>query len=195
MRKLIMTFAAVLSLGIAAQAQTTAVDVSKSTLEWDAKKIGGGHNGTVAIESGSVKLNKKEIAGGSFVIDMEKITCIDIENADYNAKLIGHLKSEDFFDVAKFPKATLEITKVARLKQGSKNTHNIYAKLTIKGITQEIVFPAVISAEGDKVKATATFTVDRSKFDVRYASTSFFPSIGDKAISNDITFTVNIVTK
>jgi polyisoprenoid-binding protein YceI len=197
MKQLIMTFAAFLTLGMAAQAQGTAkVDTDKSILEWEGKKIGGAHNGTVAIKSGSLKMNKNEIAGGSFVIDMNSMVCLDIENAEYNGKLIGHLKSDDFFNVEQFPTATLTIKKVARLKANEKgSTHNIYADLTIKGITHEVVFPATVKSENGAVSAHATFTVDRSKYDVRYGSTSFFPSIGDKAISNDMNFTVKIVAK
>jgi polyisoprenoid-binding protein YceI len=197
MRHLIMTFVAVFTLGMAAQAQGTAkVDTDKSILEWDAKKIGGGHNGTVGIQSGTLKLNKSEISGGSFVIDMNSIVCLDIENAEYNAKLIGHLKSDDFFSTEKFPTATLTIKKVVRLKANSKgSTHNIYADLTIKGITNEIVFPASVVSENGVITADASFTVDRAKYDVRYGSTSFFPNIGDKAIGNDMNFKVKIIAK
>jgi polyisoprenoid-binding protein YceI len=197
MKHIIMTFAAIFAFGIAAQAQGTAtVDAKKSILEWEAKKIGGGHNGTVGIQSGTLKLNKNEISGGSFVIDMTSITCLDIENADYNAKLIGHLNSDDFFSTEKFPTATLTIKKVVRLKANSKgSTHNIYADLTIKGITNEVVFPASVVGENGMITADAAFTVDRAKYDVRYGSTSFFPNIGDKAIGNDMNFKVKIVAK
>lgn len=197
MKHLIMTFAAVFTFGMAAQAQGTAkVDTEKSVLEWETKKVGGGHNGTVGIQSGTLKLNKNEISGGSFVIDMNSIVCLDIENAEYNGKLIGHLKSDDFFSTEKFPTATLTIKKVVRLKENSKgSTHNIYADLTIKGITNEVVFPASVAGENGMITADAAFTVDRSKYDVRYGSTSFFPNIGDKAISNDMNFKVKIVAK
>lgn len=194
MKQLIMTMAAVFAFGFAAQAQGTAkVNTEKSSLAWEGKKIGGAHNGTVGIQSGTLKLNKNEISGGEFVIDMNSIVCLDIENEEYNGKLIGHLKSDDFFSTEKFPTATLKIKKVVRLKEGSKSTHNIYADLTIKGITHEVVFPATVTGANGAVTAEATFTVDRSKYDVRYGSTSFFPNIGDKAISNDMIFTVRIV--
>jgi polyisoprenoid-binding protein YceI len=197
MKHLIMTFVAVFTFGMAAQAQGTAkVDTDKSILAWEATKIGGGHNGTVGIQSGTLKLNKNEISSGSFVIDMSSIVCLDIENADYNAKLLGHLKSDDFFSTEKFPTATLTIKKVVRLKANSKgSTHNIYAVLTIKGITNEVVFPAAVVGENGMITADAAFTIDRAKYDVRYGSTSFFPNIGDKAIGNDINFKVKIVAQ
>jgi polyisoprenoid-binding protein YceI len=199
MKKLFFTLSVALFGTVAGlQAQTKAeVDVTKSTLEWEGSKLTGKHNGTVKIQSGALDLKGGTITGGSFIIDMNSIACLDIENADYNAKLVGHLKDDDFFNTEGFPTATLKITKVAKLKEGSTvGTHNIYADLTIKGKTNPIIFPATVSVDAKgKVSAKATFIVDRSKYDVRYGSPSFFPNIGDKAISNDMNFTVNIVTK
>ena len=199
MKKLFFTLAAALIGGFATlQAQTKSeVDVTKSTMEWEGSKITGKHNGTVKIKSGSLDVKGDAIVGGTFVIDMNSIVCLDIENADYNAKLVGHLKSDDFFNTADFPTATLKITKVAKLVEGSKaGTHNIYAELTIKGKTESIIFPATVGKDASgKITAKASFTVDRSKYDVKYGSVSFFPDIADKAISNDMLFNVNIVTK
>jgi polyisoprenoid-binding protein YceI len=199
MKKLIFTLATALIGGFATlQAQTKSdVDVTKSTMEWEGSKITGKHNGTVKIKSGSLDVKDGGIVGGTFVIDMNSIVCLDLENADYNAKLVGHLKSDDFFNTADFPTATLKITKVAKLVEGSKaGTHNIYADLTIKGKTQSIIFPATVGKDASgKITAKASFTVDRSKYDVKYGSVSFFPDIADKAISNEMLFNVNIVTK
>lgn len=197
MKKLILTIAAAVTLGMfSAQAQSN-VDLSKSKIEWEGKKVGGGHNGTIDLKSGTLKVNDGEITGGTFVIDMNSIVCLDIENADYNAKLVGHLKNDDFFSVDKFPTAELVITKVVKLKGNEKGlTHNIYGNLTIKGITHEVVFPAKIATDANgTLVATASFPVDRSKYDVKYGSTTFFPNLADKAISNDMNFKVTLVAR
>lgn len=195
MKNLILAIAAAFTL-TAVNAQNLEVNTAASNLEWVGSKIGGKHNGTVGIKSGTLVAKKGVVTGGEFVIDMTSIKCLDLTNEEYNGKLVGHLKSEDFFNVEKFSTAKLVITKVAKLKTPTKDAnYQVTANLTIKGITQPIVFLALIQPNGNGMKATASFTVDRSKFDVRYGSKSFFENIGDKAISNDMEFTVNIVTK
>jgi polyisoprenoid-binding protein YceI len=195
MKNLILAIAAAFTF-TAVSAQNLEVNTTASNLEWVGSKVGGKHNGTVDIKSGTLATKNGVVTGGEFLIDMTSIKCLDLTNAEYNGKLVGHLKSEDFFNVEKFNTAKLVITKVAKLKTPTKEANfQVTANLTIKGITQEIVFLALIQPNGKGMKATASFVVDRSKFDVRYGSKSFFENIGDKAISNDMEFTVNIVTK
>lgn len=197
MKKLFFAITALFAFS-AINAQTKLeVNTTASKVEWVGKKItGSSHNGTVGIQSGFLTSNGKAVTGGEFVIDMNSIKNIDVENADYNAKLVGHLKSDDFFGVEKFPTAKLVITKVEKLASPTAEAnYKITANLTIKGATHPVVFLALISPNGTGFKATASFTVDRSKYDVRYGSESFFDSLGDKAIKNEMEFTVNIVTK
>jgi polyisoprenoid-binding protein YceI len=170
-------------------AQTFKADVSKSTIDWLGKKVTGQHNGAVKMLSGSLVLDKDAVKSGAFEADLNSITCSDLQG-EWADKLIGHLKSEDFFSTAKFPKATLAIT------SGTKNADGSYllkGNLTIKGITKPIEFPATIKTEGAALTAKATLVVDRTLYDIRYGSKSFFESIGDKAIDNDFTLTVNLV--
>jgi len=109
---------------------------------------------------------------------------------EYKQKLEGHLKSDDFFGVATFPTSSVAFTKVSP-KGG--NLYDITADLTIKGITQKIQFQAKVLQAGDQVLGEASLKVDRSKFDVRYGSPTFFGDIGDKAIADEFDLTVNIV--
>lgn len=153
------------------------VDVAKSTLKWNAKKVTGEHMGTVNIADGALMVDGAKVTGGSFNIDMNSIVCTDLTDATYNGKLIGHLKSDDFFSVAKHPKANFKITKV----EGD----NITGDMTIKGITNSITFPVTMKMEGKNVVANAKIVLDRTKWDVRYGSKKFFESIGDKAIYDD----------
>lgn len=166
------------------------VDTKTSTLVWTGKKITGQHTGNVPISAGELVVNGKTIKEGTFEIDLNGITNTDITNPEYNAKLVGHLKSDDFFGTDKHPKATFVISSVAP-KSG--NDYTVKGKLTIKGITNDIEFPATIVNDGKQLTATAKIVVDRSKFDVRYGSTSFFDNLGDKAISNDFELDLKLV--
>lgn len=197
MKKLVLTALSIFTLGWATLQANTPIDIEKSVIEWEGKKVTGAHNGTIALQSGKLDVVKGEIKGGEFVIDMNSMVCLDITNSGGNAKLIGHLKNDDFFSVDKYPTSKIVITKVVKLKENEQGlTHNVYGNLTIKGITEEISFPAtIITDKSGKVTAKAEFTVDRTKYDIKYGSSTFFPSIADKAISNDMNFKVNVATK
>lgn len=166
---------------VAKKAVAYKVDAAKSVVKWHAKKVTGEHFGTVALANGSLNVDGAKVTGGSFEIDLTTIKCDDVTDAGYNAKLVGHLKSDDFFSVEKNPKAKFVIKKV----DGSGANINITGDMTIKGITQSITFPATVKADAKGVSANAKITLDRTKWDIRYGSKKFFDSIGDKAIYDD----------
>ncbi|MDB5258325.1 MAG: hypothetical protein JWM14_3020 [Chitinophagaceae bacterium] len=180
------------ALAFTAASITFNVDKTKSKVTWIGRKVTGEHTGTVNISDGKLTSDGKNILGGSFDIDMTTITCTDLTDADYNGKLIGHLKSDDFFAVAKFSKSTFAITKVTSTGNG---TYKINGNLTIKGITQPLEFPATITVGATEVTAKAKILVDRTKYDIKYGSASFFDSLGDKAISNEFELNVDLVAK
>ena len=167
---------------------TLEVQVSESSVTWLGKKVTGEHTGTVAIQKGTLTTEGDKLVGGSFVIDMNSIACTDLEG-EYAGKLEGHLKSDDFFGVQKFPTASFVISKVT--PEGGK--HKIDGTLVVKNIAREISFPAEVAMENGKVTATADITIDRSKFDVKYGSGSFFDGLGDKLIYDDFTLSVKLV--
>lgn len=169
------------------KSKTYKVDAAKSVAKWDAKKVTGEHNGTFNLAGGLLTLDGDKVTGGSFEIDMKSIKCTDIADAGYNAKLIGHLNSDDFFSVDKNPKAMFKITKV----EGT----NITGDMTIKGITQSITFPATVKVDKGTVSATAKIVLDRTKWDIRFGSKKFFESIGDKAIADDFTIDLALSAK
>jgi len=157
------------------------VDAAKSAVKWHAKKVTGEHFGTVVLSNGTLTLDGAKITGGSFEIDMTTIVCTDITDANFNAKLVNHLKSDDFFSVEKNPKAKFVIKKV----EGSGANINITGDMTIKGNTQSLSFPATVKNDGKSVTATTKIVLDRSKWDIRYGSKSFSPNVGDKMIYDD----------
>lgn len=171
------------------------VDTQKSTLVWNGKKVTGEHTGNVKLQSGTLQVNNGKLTGGEVVIDMASITDTDLTDAGYNAKLVGHLKSDDFFGVEKHPTATFKITKaepIANAKAGE-NNYNITGDLTVKGKTNPVTFPANVKITGNKAEATAKVTIDRSKHDVKYGSKSFFDNLGDKVINDEFTVDMNLV--
>ena len=188
-----MGFAAVAGGPNANKQTTVTIDSKASTFKWHAKKVTGEHFGTVNFSGGTITLDKGALVAGTIEMDMTSITVTDLQG-EYKGKLEGHLKSEDFFSVEKNNKSTLIIKKVEAIK-GSKTDENyrVTADLTIKGITKEVKFPAIIVVKGNSVTASADFMIDRTQWDIRYGSKSFFEGIGDKAIDNEFNIKVRVV--
>jgi len=193
-----MTFGLIAAAAIGAFAFTTpkastvnyTIDTKATTATWLAKKVTGQHNGALSVSKGTIVSDGKTITGGSFEFDMNSITCTDLTDKEWNGKLIGHLKSDDFFSIEKNPTAKFELTK-ATLKSG--NDYDVTGKLTIKGITNEITFPAMIKMDAKTFVTVAKIMVNRTKYDIKYGSASFFEGIGDKAINDEFELNVNLV--
>jgi polyisoprenoid-binding protein YceI len=177
--------------------ETFKVSVADSQVEWYAKKVTGAHNGVVTLKSGNLEVSSGKLVGGQFTIDMTTIKVTDLEEGSKsNKSLVGHLKSADFFDVEKHTTAELKIKSVAKTGKeattdGAKE-YTIKADLTIKGISNAVEFTAYASIKDGKADARATIIFDRSKYDVRYGSETFFGSLGDKAIYNDVEMKIKL---
>jgi polyisoprenoid-binding protein YceI len=196
MRKQVLFIAlSIVAVGISAftsseKKSTLGVNVEESKVVWFGKKVTGEHTGKISIAYGDLEFEGDKLAGGSFEIDMRSITNTDVENEESRQKLVGHLKSDDFFGVEKFPKSTFVINEVT---QKTATKYVVNGDLTIKGITRSIEFPVQITLLGSKASASATITIDRSEFDVKYGSGSFFDDLGDKMIYDDFTLNVTLV--
>ncbi len=166
------------------------VNSTSSTLEWEAKKVTGQHHGTIAFSEGTLSVEHKKITGGKVAVDMNTIVNTDLTDAGYNQKLIGHLKSDDFFGVAKFPQSFLEVKNVAP-KSG--NVYHFTADLTIKGITAPVEFDAEVTNASGQITATGTMVVNRTKYGIKYGSGSFFQGLGDKVIYDDFVLKFKLV--
>lgn len=169
------------------------LDTKLSSLEWTGEKVTGKHNGTLLFSSGEIHNNHGTLTG-KFEMDMTSIVNKDLEG-ESKTKLENHLKSPDFFDVAKFPKATFVVTSVTPINDAKEGgmTHTVKGNLTIKDKTHPASFDAVIKTEGGKIACVGTTTVDRTKFDVKYGSKAFFPEIGDKMIYDEFKVKFNVV--
>ena len=165
------------------------VNADESSVAWVGKKVTGQHNGVIGLTGGRLEMEGDQLVGGIFTIDMQSIDCQDL-SGEGKGQLEGHLKSDDFFGVEKYPTATFVITKAVPQGPGK---YKVVGNITIKGTTEEIQFPAEVTSEGGNVTAKADFTVDRSKFDIRYGSGSFFDNLGDKTIYDDFELSVSLV--
>ncbi len=169
------------------------VDLEKSTVEWVGKKVTGKHHGTIKLKEANLTMEEGMLKGGSFVIDMTSIENLDMAGKEGAGKLEGHLKSPDFFNVAEHPTARLDISKVVH--RGTEGSYKVVGDLTIKGITKPIKFNAQFGEEDGMKVATADILVDRSEYDVRYGSGSFFDNLGDKTIYDEFELKVKLVLK
>ena len=152
----------------------------------------GSHEGTIDLQRGDLNFSNGVLTGGSFTIDMSTIAATDI-TGEYAQKLEGHLKSPDFFGVEKFPTAKFIITNVA--SRGTAGEYRVTGDLTIKETTKQVKFNAVVTEEMGKYVATADLKLDRTEFDVRYGSGSFFDNLGDKTIYDEFDLGIRLVTK
>lgn len=165
-------------------AQNKSIDVKKSTIEWEGKKVTGKHNGTIDFQSGTLVFKKNVLRGGTFVVDMTTISTTDLQG-EWKQKLDGHLKADDFFGVENFKTATLKFKKISGKGNG---LYTVVADLTIKGITNPVTFDITLSGK----TATAKLIVDRTKYDIKYGSGSFFSDLGDKTISDNFELNVKL---
>ena len=167
-------------------AQTKSINTTKSQIKWIGEKVTGKHDGTVNFSSGSLIMDKNKVVGGSFIINMPTITVTDLKEEQGKGKLEGHLKSEDFFNTAQYNEAKLVFKSVT---PKANQMYTVVADLTLKGITNTVNF----DLKANSTAATTTFKIDRTKYDIKFKSGSFFENLGDKAIYDDFTIGVNLV--
>lgn len=164
-----------------------AADTSKTTLGWLGEKVTGQHNGTIKLQSGWLNYRDNKIVSGEFIIDMSSI-----KDAGNNSRLEGHLKSDDFFGVVKFPTAKLVLTGSESFENG---TALVKGTLTIKGISNPIEFKSSILKRDEGLWFYSNIIVDRTKYDVKYGSGSFFNNLGDKVIYDEFKLKVALFVK
>jgi len=188
MKFLLVVLFAAMGFNNPGEVVTKEIVISESVVSWKGYKVLGNHTGEIRIKEGNLDFEGDKLVGGEFTIDMSSISSTDLEG-ETAQKLIGHLSSPDFFGIATFPTANFKITKV--VSRGKAGDYKITGDITIKGKTEEISFNAVFA---DNV-ATASTKIDRSKFDVRYGSGSFFQNLGDNTIYDEFDLDIKLVLK
>lgn len=173
--------------------QLNNVDIAASVLSWKGTKPGGAHNGVVSLKSGGLLVEPNgDLKGGEFVVDLATITNLDMKGSGGAAKLEGHLKAADFFDIAAYPTAKFVITNVEK-KEGKLH---VTGNLQIKDVTKSITIPAMISSEGGVTTfKSEVFNINRADFNVKYGSKSFFANLKDKFIDDMMELSFEVKTK
>ena len=164
------------------------IDLSASSVQWTGRKIlDGMHTGTVAISQGSIAMNGSAIESGNFVLDMSTLKEKNGSDEAMTTKLLGHLSSPDFFDVASYPTASFVIT------EGGSET--IKGNLTIKDVTNQIEIPVQITETAEGTSVSSTFTINRNDWGVTWGnnSTNRIDFLKDNFIKDEIEFVVNLV--
>jgi len=167
-----------------ALAQSKKIDIAASTITWTGYKVTGQHEGTISLKEGSLTFEDNKLVGGAFTMDMNSINTTDLSGQG-KEKLDGHLKSDDFFGVAKFPTANLTFKKVVETDD---NVYRVAADLTIKGNKSRVAFD--IELESDT--AETSLKIDRTKFGIKYGSATFMDGLKDRAINDEFDLAVNL---
>ena len=164
MKTIILTVIFLMSFLVIKAQDTFKADISKSNLNWIGEKVSGMHTGEIKLKSGQLMIKGDQLISGIFEIDMSSITCTDIAEKEMNQKLVGHLKSEDFFGVEKYPTAKLTIKKPVDFVKG---VGIVKGDITIKGVTNPIEFKAVLSKSANDVNFYSVIKIDRYKFNIK----------------------------
>ncbi len=160
--------------------EALAIALDQSKLGFVGRKLTGSHDGSFAKFGGKIELAGGKAEGSAVSIDIDMASL-----AAEPAKLLGHLKSPDFFDVEKFPKATFASTSVVAGGAGGA-THTITGNLTLHGVTRSVSFPATIAVAADAVTANAEFSINRKEFGIVY------PGMPDDLIKDDVSIKLSI---
>ena len=159
----------------------------KSSLIWTGREVSTtSHYGTINFTSGQFEIADGLISQGEFLVDMTSITVQDLTGGS-KERLEGHLRSDDFFSVESFPTAHLYISSSEVISNGKWMVNGF---LTIKDISHPVLFEMVNTEDG----WNANLVFDRSKYDVRFRSGTFFENLGDKLIYDDIELKINLKT-
>ena len=162
------------------------IDISKSSVKWLGEKVTGSHEGTISIKEGHLHFDNNTFTGGNIVIDMSTIECTDLVG-EPKSSIEGHLSSDDFFGIKKYPTANLEIVNAEKIKY-SKNKYKVSAILEIKSIKNNVELEVVI----DNGSAIVDLVIDRTQYNIKYGSGSFFDNLGDKMIYDDFKLSVSL---
>lgn len=203
------------------QASSFSINKAESQVIWNGRKPTGEHHGTIAIEDGAIQLKENKVVGGTIQLDLTQIEVQGMEGEN-KEKLTGHLKSQDFFHVEKYPKAKFVITAVREFDAAATNpddtsalstepvdtennegfddytlenpTHKVTGNLTLRDTTLSITIPAHIQVQDNKVTAKSRFTIDRSKWNVNFMDeTNLEARAKDKFIYNKVNVGFDVV--
>jgi len=173
------------------------VDVAKSLVEWNGRNLLNKHHGRIGLRSGQLEFLGGQLSGGRFVIDMNNIVCSNLQGTELHDVLINHLRSDDFFDIERFPEASFTIDAVRKIDGATLGQPNleITGDLTLNGISAPLTFRAVAGVTADgKAAAQAVLSLDRTCWGVLYGSGRYFQRLGMHQVNDLIDLEIKVVT-
>ena len=163
------------------------INPDQSIIVWTGREVTTSkHFGNIYFASGQFEVKSGLISSGEFVVDMTTIDNQDLPE-ERRGRLEAHLKSDDFFSVESHPTALLSILSSESVADGK---WLVSGELTIKTFTHPVEFEMLNSNDGWK----ANLVFDRSKYEVKFRSGTFFENLGDKLIYDDIELAINLKT-
>ena len=168
---------------------TYTLDTSASVIRWTGRNLFNHHEGKLKLVGGSAMMKGGSLEKAEFTLDMNSLSCGDIEDPTMNGMLIAHLKSDDFFSVPTFPTARFETRIVKPIEGATPGSVNwsVTGDLTLKGVTAEITFPAVIAMKPEGiVVAQAEVSIDRTRWGVVYGSGKFFARLAHHVVNDEV---------
>ena len=173
------------------------LDLEKSRIEWTGRNLFSAHHGTLKLQDGEIELRGGRPTRAAFTIDMDSIDDSDIADPEMREVLISHLKSDDFFDVEKYPTGHFELSKIAEIPNAPLGTPKceVSGALTLKDVTKEIAFPAILAVTPDgTLAADAHVHFDRTQWNVVYGSGKFFQKLGKHLVNDVVTLVLKLTT-
>lgn len=174
------------------------IDAAESSVEWTGRNLLKRHHGRIGLKSGQLEFIQGQITGGRVVIDLNDIVCFDLQGTEWHDVLINHLRSDDFFDVERFPEALFVINTARNIDRASVGQPNleISGELTLKGISAPLTIRAAAGVTPDgKAAAQAVLSFDRTRWNVLYGSGRFFHRLGMHLVNDLIDLEIKIVSK
>lgn len=175
-----------------------AIDVEASALRWTGRNLFNFHAGTAALAEGWVEFRDGALVAARIAVDMESLRCTDIADTAMNALLIAHLRSEDFFAVSDYPRATFELTAATAIPAAPAGspTHHVRGAFTLRGHTEPLGFDALLAQKGDGTwVAQATLDLDRTLWGSIYGSGRFFARLGQHVVNDLVHLHLKVVTR
>lgn len=182
----LLTFQLFFFTSVFAQEKLTA-DTGQTRLLWLGEKVTGQHTGTINLKSGWITWKDNRIISGEFIIDIASL-----KDTGGNERLEAHLRSDDFFGAEQFPESRLVITGSTPFDKG---TAVISGNLTIKDTTNPIEFKSAMQKKDDGLWFFSNIIIDRTKYNIRYGSGTFFDNLGDRTIFDEFKIKVSLLVK
>jgi polyisoprenoid-binding protein YceI len=172
------------------------VNTERSRVEWTGRNLMSAHTGTIKLRTGHIETRRDCLVQGAFTLDMNSIENSDVHDPKMRELLIWHLKSDDFFDVQRFPVAEFEIKKVDALPDArpSSPTCEVTGNLTLKGVTAEVTFRTMVATTSDgSLAIDAHFDIDRTHWNVLYGSGKFYERLGKHLVNDEISLALKLI--